>query len=305
MSSGAPANAIASTRPASLRLAGAMLTDVGCVRSTNQDSVAFVVPPEGGAGEQDCLLLVADGMGGHAAGEVASALAAEVVRRVFYSLSGAVPERLRAAFQAANAAILEYSQKEPDCAGMGTTCTTLAVRDGRAWLAHVGDSRAYAVRDGAVTQLTQDQTLVARMVREGTLTQAEAKASEYTNVILQALGTQQTVEPEIWDDGLPLHAGDSLVLCSDGLYNLVADEIIARTATTLPPLDACQALIANACAAGGHDNISVGIFRVDQALETKQPGTSTRRILVPQELAAGTDDSSSAATRRIPMATRS
>jgi protein phosphatase len=225
---------------ADLRLDGAMLTDVGCVRPANQDSVAFVVSAEGSAPSgRGSLLLVADGMGGHAAGEVASALAAEVVRRVFYELEGSEPELLGAAFAAANQAIFEHSQHDPNCAGMGTTCTALAVREGRAWLAHVGDSRAYIVRDGCITQLSEDQTLVAQMVREGTLTEEQAKASDQSNVILQALGTQPSVDPEIWPEGLPLRPGDVLALCSDGLYNLVPDQEVAEAAAGLAPLEAC------------------------------------------------------------------
>ena len=245
-------------------------------------------------------------MGGHAAGEVASALAAEVVRRVFYELEGAEPELLGAAFAAANQAIFEHSQNDPNCAGMGTTCTALAVRAGRAWLAHVGDSRAYIVRDGCVTQLSEDQTLVAQMVREGTLTEEQAKASDQSNVILQALGTQPSVKPDIWREGLPLKPGDILILCSDGLYNLVADEDIAKTAARLPPLEACQSLIESALVAGGHDNVSVGVFRaVAQSASAASPDKTTRRLVLPDELLAESDEKSTAsATRRIAIPMR-
>ena len=154
------------------RVVGAMRTDVGRVRSSNEDSVAFVAPaadaPEAKSGY---LAIVADGMGGHAAGEVASALATEVVRRVFYSLDVEPPRALKAAFDAANRAIFEQSEREPECKGMGTTCTAVVIRDGRLWLAHVGDSRAYIVRRGEVTQLSDDQTLHAQLVRDGVMTQ--------------------------------------------------------------------------------------------------------------------------------------
>src|SRR5262249_5219464 len=250
-------------QPIGLRLDGAMLTDVGAVRPHNEDAVAFVVPAPSATGSgQDSLALVADGMGGHAAGEVASALAAEVIRRVFYERKGDPREALAAAFAAANKAVFDYAQSHPECAGMGTTCTALAVRGDTAWLAHVGDSRAYLLRGTKLTQLSEDHTLVAKMVREGVLTEEEARQGEHQNLILQALGTGEKIEPDVWSEGLPLAASDILILCSDGLYNLVADDKIADLAGRLPPLEACRSLIQSAIAAGGDDNISVGVFRV-------------------------------------------
>ena len=145
---------------------------------------------------------------------------------------------------------------------MGTTCTVLAIRSDKIWLGHVGDSRAYLLRNGELRQLSEDQTLVAKMVREGTMTAAEAKVSEHNNIILQALGTAPEVNPDIWDDGLPLTAGDTLVLCSDGLHGLVDDVVIAEVAGRYSPTEACQELVfGTALQAGGHDNVSVGVFR--------------------------------------------
>ena len=175
-----------------------MLTDVGRVRSVNEDSVAFVVPAETG---QVGMMLVADGMGGHAAGEVASRLAAEVIRRCLFEVPGAVPRILSTAFQVANKAIFDYAASHPECAGMGTTCTVLAIRDAKVWLAHVGDSRAYLLRDATLKQLSEDQTLVAKLVREGVMTEEEARLSEHNNIILQALGTTPQIEPDIWGEG--------------------------------------------------------------------------------------------------------
>jgi PPM family protein phosphatase len=285
-----------------LTLAGAMLTDVGLVRAHNEDSVAFVVPgPE--AANQDSLVLVADGMGGHAAGEVASGIAAEVIRRMFYERDGAPADLLASAFATANSAILAYAQEHPECAGMGTTCTALALRDNAAWLAHVGDSRAYLLRNGALTQLSQDQTLVAKLVREGVLTEEEAARSEHQNVILQAIGTTPEVEPEIWREGLALAPGDTLILCSDGLHGLVSDAVIAATASGRDPMDACRALIARALEAGGSDNVSVGVFRVEAVEQKAQPADgATRRIRVPQGALQDDGGGGSMQTRRIAVA---
>ena len=279
MSPAAPSVAGAN-RPVDLVVVGAMLSDVGLVRSINEDSVTFVVPSEGQDPEhRNGILLVADGMGGHSAGEVASAIAAEVVRRCFFELKGAVPDILATAFAAANKAIFDYGQEHPECAGMGTTCTALAIRSDKVWLGHVGDSRAYLLRRGELRQLSEDQTLVAKMVREGTMTAAEAKTSEHNNIILQALGTAPEIDPEIWSDGLHLSTGDTLVLCSDGLHGLVDDVVIAEVAGRYPPAEACQELIRQALRAGGHDNVSVGIFRaVAPAEATSRAAHDTRRI---------------------------
>jgi PPM family protein phosphatase len=257
-----PAKPSAPEAAPNLVVVGAMLSDVGLVRSVNEDSVTFVIPPESKAPDERAgILLVADGMGGHSAGEVASAIAAEVVRRCFFELKGAVPDILSTALALANKAIFDHSQAHPECSGMGTTCTVLAIQANKIWLGHVGDSRAYLLRGGNLQQLSEDQTLVAKMVREGSMTAEEAKTSEHSNVVLQALGTSPEVHPDIWRDGLPLVAGDTLILCSDGLHGLVDDIVIAEIAGRYSPTEACQELIKHALQAGGHDNVSVGVFR--------------------------------------------
>ena len=242
---------------------GAMRTDNGAVRPHNEDRVSFVTPQPGDPAEaRGSLLLVADGMGGHAAGEVASEIAAETIRRVYYELSGPVPNVLGSAFLAANVAISDWAKNNPECRGMGTTCTAIAIRDDSAWLAHVGDSRAYLLRDGVITQLSDDQTLVAQMVREGQLTPEEAQNSPVSNVILQALGSNGEVIPVVWSEPLKLAADDVVVLCTDGLSGVVSDATIAQHAGNLPPDEACEALIRAAHAAGAPDNVSVGVFKL-------------------------------------------
>ena len=261
---------------ARLRFDAAMLSDTGLVRSLNEDVVLYATAPENGTGT---LALVADGMGGHSAGEVASALAAEVVRRVFFELTGSVPGVLASAFAAANRAILDWATQHPECSGMGTTCTALALNDAGAWLAHIGDSRAYLLRNGTLSQLSEDQTLVASLVREGKLTKEEAQHSPINNVIVQALGMGPEIEPVIWEQPLALLANDVIVLCSDGLSGDVSNDVIAEIAGRLPPGEACQALIAEALAAGGNDNISVGVVRViAEAEQTAGSGQTTRRL---------------------------
>jgi PPM family protein phosphatase len=262
-----------------LRVDAAMRTHVGLVRPINEDFVSYVMPPDGdAAAPRGSLALVADGMGGHAHGEVASTLAGEVIRRVYYELEGAVPEVLAAAFTAAHRAILEWSEQNPECAGMGTTCTVLALRGDKAWLAHIGDSRAYLLRAATLTQLSDDQTLVAQMLRDGLLTAEEAESSPVKNVILQALGAAIDIVPMIWSEALALVDGDVLILCTDGLCGLVGDAVIADIAGRLPPYDACDALIEAALAAGGHDNVSVGVFHVLPNTKMAASRQTTRRL---------------------------
>lgn len=255
--------ALAPVNSREFEIVGAMLSDIGRVRMSNEDSVAFVIPssldPAAGRG---CLFLVADGMGGHAAGEIASAIAVEVVRLVYYSQSKPAPESLRLAFESAHRAIFEHSENNPECRGMGTTCTALAIHDGRFWLAHVGDSRAYLLRGGHLRQLTQDQTLHAQMIREGLMTKEESKAARGGNVILQALGTAMAVVPDIAEQGIALNEADRLILCSDGLWNMVEDARIADIAARLPPQEACRQLVDAALEAGGYDNVSAGVIAV-------------------------------------------
>jgi PPM family protein phosphatase len=262
-----------------------MRSDVGAVRSVNEDRLAYVAPPDGDpASARGSIMVIADGMGGHAAGEVASELAVETICRVYYELSGSMPDALNSAFLAANRAILMWAKDHPECKGMGSTCTALAVCNGESWLAHVGDSRAYLLRDGNLTQLSQDQTLVAQMVREGDLTPEEAEHSPIKNVILQALGSKEDVEPAVWSNSLPLSAGDVLVLCTDGLSGVVDAATIAENAGRLPPDRACEALINAALTAGAPDNVSVGVFRMISGVDRQdgeQPigaASTTRRI---------------------------
>jgi serine/threonine protein phosphatase PrpC len=266
-----------------MKIIGAMRTDTGKVRTSNEDSVAWVTPHDDDvAHSRGSLALVADGMGGHAAGEVASALAAETIRQLYYDLDGSIPQVFSKAFEEAHRTIVDYAEKHPQCKGMGTTCTVLAFRDGQAWLAHIGDSRAYLLRGRTLTQLSEDQTLVAKLVSEGTLTPEEADHSPMHNVILQALGATQNIKPVIGAHGVELKPGDIWILCSDGVYNMVSEADMAEIASRMPPQEACDTLIEAALDAGGHDNASLGIFSVTAAEDLHRAAQQkTRRIKIP------------------------
>ncbi|PPQ39421.1 protein phosphatase [Rhodoblastus acidophilus] len=256
---------------------GAMLSDVGRVRDTNEDSVVYVVPEPGSPQQRKgALAIVADGMGGHAAGEVASAMAVELMRNLVYASEDPPPRALEHAMLAANRAIFEHGRTHPETEGMGTTCTAILIRDDRLYLAHVGDSRAYLLREGRLHQISDDQTLHAKLIRDGLMTEDEALQAPGGNFILQALGAREDICPSIFEQGLRLESGDRLMLCSDGLHGLVAHADLCAAVAGASPEDACRILIDAANAAGGHDNISVGVFHIaapDKTAENPQAAT--------------------------------
>ncbi len=264
-------------RPAffAYEITGAVLSDVGCQRPVNEDRGCLL------RDEQAVLLIVADGMGGHAAGEVASSLAVEVISRVYAKENKPIEQALETAFQAANREIYQAALTNETRQGMGTTCTALLIRKGLAYSAHVGDSRLYLVRGGQIYLMSEDHSAVMEMVRRGLLTQATARHHEDKNVILRALGTQPKVAVSVWDKPFPVQVGDQFVVCSDGLYDLVEDEEIKHAVLQTMPQVACEHLIALALQRGGHDNITVGVLRVaakdSSTIRTVQP---TRETLI-------------------------
>ena len=162
---------------------------------------------------------------------------------------------------------------------MGTTCTAIVIQNNILWLAHVGDSRAYLLRDGTLEQLSDDQTLHAQLIRDGVMTAEEAEVSPGGNLILQALGARDEIAPTVPARGWQLRASDILLLCSDGLYTLVKDAEIVKVLRGSNPEEACHALIEKALAAGGFDNVSVGVFQIVDAAPARKPDmASTNRI---------------------------
>ncbi len=280
-------------------------TDVGQVREHNED--AFLVadlsadaPPTLGTvtplGARGALLMVADGMGGAAAGEVASAMATSTVLeelRTRWVTSAAddadhFAHALREATEQANQRIHAHAKTQPGMKGMGTTATLVGLLGPWAFLAQVGDSRAYLVRGGVATQLTKDQSLMQRLIDAGELTEEEAERSERRNIILQALGPEPRVRVDL--TAQHLCRGDVLVLCSDGLSGQVRAGEIAEVIRETSDLDAaCAALIARANAAGGPDNITVVAARVDgESLPVSAEGPPGHRPYVGEQAARAT-----------------
>jgi len=240
-------------------LAVAVESDIGCVRKNNEDS-AGVFPGEDPA--RGTLLVVCDGMGGAAAGEVASRTAVETVREEYFKADPGVSPvaALESAVQAANEAIYRKAMENPDLGGMGTTCSAVVVVGREFWFAHVGDSRAYLATGGELHQLTRDHSLAAEYERTGDGGAAAARAK---NVLTRCLGVRPDVKVDTPDAGaVPFPEGATLVLCSDGLTNQVEDgEILHMVAMHLPK-GASQRLIQLARERGGPDNITVIVARL-------------------------------------------
>ncbi len=235
-------------------------TDVGLVRAGNQDAFLVAVGAEAPTGAL-ALLAVADGMGGHKGGEVASAMAVEGLRR---GLATAPPSGLADALGpvvvAANDAIFDAAAADPNLLGMGTTLSVVLVIGDRAFLAHVGDSRAYLLKEGSLTQLTSDHTWVQDQIDSGLLKAEDAGQHLLRNVLMRAVGTERSAPVDVTSQALS--DGDVLVLCSDGLHSLVDEELIAQIAGTREPEQASRSLVDTANAAGGTDNTTVVVARI-------------------------------------------
>jgi len=230
-------------------------TDTGRQRRDNEDNAYARAP----------VFVVADGMGGAQAGEVASRIAIEAFEHGLPD-AGSPEERLRTRVQEANHQIYERSRADRQRAGMGTTLTAAYVDDAHVAIAHVGDSRAYLFRDGTLQRLTQDHSLVDELVRRGKLTEEQAAEHPQRSIITRALGPEPDVEVDTWT--YPARAGDVILLCSDGLTSMISEERVRETLVAHDNLDeAADALIHEANEAGGRDNITVVLFRLEEVAD--------------------------------------
>ena len=241
----------------------AALSDIGFRRRNNQDSYAVQI-----SGDRDQwaarghLFLVADGMGGHAVGELASKIAADTIPHTYHKLHDMpAGEALRSAVLTGNATINARGEMNRDFTRMGTTCTTLVLGPEGALIAHVGDSRAYRVRGDRIEQLTFDHSLQWELLRQGRMSPEEIMRREPRNVITRSLGPSPTVEVDL-EGPYPTRPQDVYILCSDGLTSMVRDEEIGIAVRELPPTEACRLLVDLANLRGGPDNITVLVVRV-------------------------------------------
>ncbi|MCU0341597.1 MAG: Stp1/IreP family PP2C-type Ser/Thr phosphatase [Spirosomaceae bacterium] len=259
-------------------LRAVVLSDVGCVRTNNEDAARFVRPANSTVRlQKGFLAIVADGMGGHAAGEIASQLAVETIAKTYYQREEAPEESLFLAFTKANRDIWQAASRNSRQRGMGTTCTTLAISESRLYLAHVGDSRAYLFQNGQLIQLSTDHTYVQSLVEQGVITPAEADKHPERNVLTRAMGTHAKVEIDAAMLPQLLQDNDRLLLCTDGLYDYLANDEIAQFLLNPQLGDTAQQLVECAKQRGGHDNITVLLIE-KVAPDTFQTAKPTEEI---------------------------
>jgi len=237
------------------------VTDTGRARRNNEDSVAV--------DEAGCVAVLADGMGGYNAGEVASGMASERVRDELgqrLKTLGAAPDEaamksaLLDAVDSANREVYEAAMSHPEYAGMGTTLVVAVYRGERLWLGHIGDSRGYRFRNGHLEQLTRDHSLLQEQIDAGLITAEQAAYSMHKNLVTRAVGVDELVDLEIHD--YPVEPGDLLLMCSDGLSDMLSDEQIEQLLRTNDSLPTAGAMLVQAAnAAGGRDNIAVILAR--------------------------------------------
>ncbi|MFC1935848.1 Stp1/IreP family PP2C-type Ser/Thr phosphatase [Chloroflexota bacterium] len=257
------------------------LTHVGMTRSANQDAYCAILAPNAPLGT-DALLAVADGMGGHQAGEVASTMAIRgLVRHLSSPGAGNVTplpggghaNLLREVMKQVNAEVHQAAAR-PETRGMGTTLTVTLLAGASLTIGHVGDSRVYLLRNGQLRQLSKDHSWVAEEVARGAIAPEAARTHPRRNILMRAMGTASQVEVDTLV--AEVEEGDMLLLCSDGLHSLVTDKEIAHTLDGQSPQPACQSLVDRANALGGNDNITVIVARVG-SLEKGAPSPSRRK----------------------------
>jgi len=257
------------------RIETASYSHVGRVRSVNQDRFAEF---EDGRGSR--LLVVADGMGGHRGGETASHMVVEAIGEVFGRSEEPLEERMGTAVETANQRVHECASADPDLAGMGTTVVALCLgKGGEAWVAHVGDSRLYLLREGRLDALTADHSLVAEMHRQGFLTAEEAQVHPRRNELTRSVGVAAGVKVEI--SRITVRPGDRFLLCSDGLCGYLGDDEIREVLEAERPASAARVLVDHANAKGGYDNVTASVVAIPETAPLEGDGTGQNQTALP------------------------
>ncbi len=240
-------------------------SDIGCVRTNNEDSMLSVIPEDSQVlQEKGALFVVADGLGGHDCGEIASSLAASTLREAYYqSHESKLEDALKESVMQAHQALLRASEARSDSKPMATTCIAAVLHGNVLYVANVGDSRAYIVHQGEIRQISQDHSVVAEEVRKGTITEEEARTHPQRNVIYRSLGVDGKAEVDLFTERV--QKGDVLFLCTDGLSMLVTDHEIRTLVEAYEPEECVERLIALAKERGGPDNITAVVVRVGAA----------------------------------------
>ena len=247
-----------------MQLHSSSVSDIGKIRQNNEDSyLELLIEHE----NINCLLLVvADGMGGHNAGEVASKTVVESIESYFKSQesdlnSDKTLHYLKESIEKANTAVFKASIKNESLKGMGSTCTAMMILNHQIFVAHVGDSRAYLIRGNNIDQLTRDHTLAEKMFDSGIISREEARSSPHRNMLMKAIGISEDLEVEIYDP-FNVQPGDIYLLCSDGLTEYIEEEELRSILNIYDPAEACKLLVKIANKRGGKDNITVQIAKV-------------------------------------------
>lgn len=239
------------------------ISDTGKIRTNNEDS--FLELDLENSNFDGLLLVVADGMGGHNAGEVASKTVVNSIENYFksedHNLESDTTSYLKISIENANQEVLKASTENEELKGMGSTCTALLLSKDQTFIAHVGDSRAFLVREKRIKQLTKDHTLAEQMLESGMITEEEVKNSPQRNMLIKAIGISKDVEVETYDP-FKFESGDSFLLCSDGLTEYIDDDEICSIINVHDPEKACKLLVNIANKRGGRDNITVQIAKV-------------------------------------------
>jgi len=239
------------------------LTDVGCHRENNEDYFQYWEPASNEEfTRKGRLAIIADGMGGYEGGQEASRIAVQTIERTYADGDSDPQSLLIDGINSAHQRILQHASEHPALAGMGTTCTAIALVGGHLHYAHIGDSRLYLIRSGKISRITRDHSYVNRLVETGLISSEEAENHPHRNVLTAALGAGNEIAPEYPVDPLTIACGDVLVLCTDGLWGVVTNEEIRIAVTGGKPLPACQNLVRLAKQHGGPDNITVMVLRI-------------------------------------------
>jgi serine/threonine protein phosphatase PrpC len=242
----------------------ASLTDVGRQRSNNEDSFLYWEPESDEEfRRKGRLAVIADGMGGYEGGQEASRLAVETVRHVYEDEFESSPQQtLLTALETAHRNIQRYAEEHPQFHGMGTTCTAISITGHELSFAHVGDSRLYLVRPETVSRLTRDHSYVGRLVESGIVRSEDAESHPQRHILTAALGSGKDVVPDKPERPVELLEGDTLMLCTDGLWSLVGEHDLAAVVRTSTPTQACATLVKLALERGGPDNVTLLIMRI-------------------------------------------
>lgn len=268
-----PAEAVQQNNSAlPVNIKAVVASDLGNIRTNNEDmGLFFKIADEGLLREKGYMLIVADGMGGHQAGEVASGMAADIISREYYSQkNNTVEKELGQALILANKTIYEKASSQTAYQGMGTTCTVLVVIGQEVYYAHVGDSRAYIQKGNSIMQITEDHTYVQQLVNNGDITAAEAAVHPKRNILTNAMGTKPQMRVDTGKCKYRFEKGDRLLLCSDGLYDYLKDEELNKILAENNLNNAASVMIELAKARGGHDNITVVIAEQDNGTDVTQ-----------------------------------